>query len=129
MDKRKKITNVFMNAARSYQDEGKSHAFEIVQGHDVHAFLQMPYNLVIHVQGYPGMSGLKEMYVSTRLRNYSKMLKERLAGASIGNEHESNIPLISSDSILTKMPYNERKLKDFLDNTFKAAEKLDIKAS
>lgn len=128
MDTRKKITDVFISIAKSYQDERKSHTFEIVQAHDVHAFVQLPENLVIHMQGYPGLSSDSQMYVSARLRDYSKMMRERLSGTPAGNEHSANLPTKSRMTGGVMMAYSARSLKSALDEIVESLYEVPQKA-
>ncbi len=71
---------------------------EIAQRHDTHAFYRLTGrpDVVVHVQGYPGMSGDDYMVIRGRKMSYSRMKAIRAqAGARghdiTGNEHEAEI--------------------------------------
>jgi hypothetical protein len=89
---RERIIDTFVLLGRELVKRTPIYAFEICAEHDIHAFYRTPKGAVIHVQGYPGLSTPDEMQVSARLRDYNAMILARVNGASVGNEHSSNIP-------------------------------------
>ena len=89
------IIDLFTELGKKYLTKNIAASFELNEGHDIHAFYRLANNpdRVIHLQGYPGLSEEDSIYLSARLRDYNKMMNIRKAGiATIGNEHEANIP-------------------------------------
>ncbi len=129
---RERIIKVFTEAAHDYLNKRVIVSYEIDNGHDVHAFYRVMANPdgVIHVQGYPGMSNEKIMWISARARNYYKMLLERVKGhVSVGNEHKSNLPFFGNAGLqLGKgIPYSAKALQDILAREFSGStEALEI---
>lgn len=116
---RTEITDILLEVGVDYQNKGVISDLEIIQGHDVHAFYRFKKrpNRVVHVQGYPGMSNSEKMYVSARLRDYNKMLEERIKGnVSIGNEHKANLPhQLVEMQVGMMMPYDSKILQEELE--------------
>ncbi|KYK26712.1 hypothetical protein AYK26_07175 [Euryarchaeota archaeon SM23-78] len=112
---REEITSVFEEVGRHYKERGVVEP-DIHQGHDVHAFYRLSKepSQVIHVQGYPGLSDEKGMYVWARLLDYDKMMEIRqISTASIGNEHGAFIKgLISQQKIAYDSKILEEKLAE-----------------
>jgi len=89
------IIDLFTELGKKYLTKNIAASFELNEGHDIHAFYRLANNpdRVVHLQGYPELCEEGSIYVSARLRDYNKMMNIRQAGiASIGNEHEANIP-------------------------------------
>jgi len=118
-ENRNRITEIFIERAKQlFKDKPSFDGFEIVQGHDVHAFYKFNDGTVEHVQGYPGMSEDNIMRISARLRKYDAMIIERAKPrVSIGNEHHSNIrgafPKLGACPV--EVQYNVKSLNDTLN--------------
>jgi len=112
-DTRKRILEIFSDVGGILLQRQAARGYELVNLHDVHGFYRVNNELVVHIQGYPGMSKEDEMFVSMRLRDYQKMMQIRAIGrVSVGNEHEANLPadLEIEWSCGRFMPYDSRLL-------------------
>lgn len=79
----------FSRAADLSLADGKVDDYDIVYGHDVHLFARRG-SVVLHVQGYPGMTESGQYMLSGRLMDHDRLQAVRQRGdVSIGNEHEA----------------------------------------
>ena len=130
---RKEITEILIKLGLNYMEKGEISSFEIVNLHDVHAFykLKKTPEIIINVQGYPGMSDSNIMRVNARLRDYEIMLIERTKGkVSVGNEHKANIPCsFRTLDTMQEVPYDAKELEELLskDSNFSYYNYLDCK--
>lgn len=79
MEKTKRIVDLFNTVAYDFCEAGKVSCCEVHERKDIHAFLRTAENLslVVHLQGYPGMSSDEQMFVNARPMDYDLMINIR----------------------------------------------------
>lgn len=94
-ESRQTLIELFNALGKRYLAKNIAISSKLDEDHDIHAFYRLANDpdRVVHLQGYPGLCEEGSIYVSARLRDYNKMMNiQKARTASIGNEHEANIP-------------------------------------
>jgi|FLOH01.1.fsa_nt_gi hypothetical protein len=117
---RNAIITLFDQVATDYADASMIVGLEPYrdQGYDVHFYLHLTKDpsLVIHLQGYPGLSTSNEAHVYARLMNAGKMFAIRNQGnVSVGNEHGAVVKEFSNFQHGVRIPYNAQVLEDMIE--------------
>ena len=110
------ITRLFLEVGKDYQEKGVA-TTELHKDHDIHAFYRLYENqsVVVHVQGYTGMSSEDEVRVWARLMDYDKMMEIRNEGGiSAGNEHEATTKDFSNFESGVMIAYDAKVLEEML---------------